>query len=89
MACTDNTVCLKQVIGKKIGINKAIHVLFVDQQMTYDNKPITKLWEILQNTYNRIESYTVKCSLHRCCIKETENTLWLKARYCTNIRRGE
>ena len=49
-SCTDNVFSLKQVIEKKIERNIPIYLMFVDSKKAYDNIPISKLWEVLQNT---------------------------------------
>lgn len=49
-SCTDNVFCLNQIVEKKLERNRATHLLFIDLQKAYDNIPIKKLWEVLQNT---------------------------------------
>ena len=48
--CCSITETLKQVIEKKIERNRPIYLMFIDLQKAYDNIPISKLWEVLQNT---------------------------------------
>lgn len=46
----DNIFCLSQLIDKKIAVNQEVHLLFIDLSKAYDNIPITKLWEALEQT---------------------------------------
>ena len=49
-SCTDNVFCLKQMIEKRLARNRATHLMFVDLQKAYDNIPMQKMWEVLQET---------------------------------------
>ena len=49
-SCMDNIFCLKQLIEKRLSVNQEVHLLFIDLSKAYDNVPVSKLWEVLQNT---------------------------------------
>lgn len=49
-SCTDNVFSLKQIIEKKTATNRDIHITFIDLQKAYDTVPVTKLWEVLQES---------------------------------------
>ena len=46
----DNIFCLKQLIEERLSVNQEVHLLFIDLAEAYDNVPVSKLWEVLQNT---------------------------------------
>jgi len=46
-SCTDNILCMKQVIEKRNVTNQETHLLFVDLTKAYDSIPILKMWEVL------------------------------------------
>lgn len=49
-SCGDNVFCLKQVKGNRFVDYLETHLLFNDLQTAYDNIPVQKLWEVLQNS---------------------------------------
>jgi hypothetical protein len=42
--------CFKQVIEKKMAVNREVHIIFMDLQNTYDRISIIKLWETLKQS---------------------------------------
>lgn len=49
-SCIDNIFCLKQIIEKRISLNREVHLFFIDLSKAYNNVPTSKLWEVLRKT---------------------------------------
>lgn len=46
----DHLFTLTQVIEKKLAVNQAIHILYVNLKKTHDSVPQIKLWDTLNTT---------------------------------------
>jgi len=62
--------CFKQVIEKKMAVNREVHIIFMDLQNTYDRISIIKLWEVRSNI-----NYSLTKTVQKTCTTEQNRKL--------------
>jgi hypothetical protein len=63
----DHIFCLKQLIEKKMAVDKPLHLLFVDLEKAYNSVPLKCLWK-------ELEHYNISNSIIRAINRLYENS---------------